>query len=141
PDSGLEDIVGTPAEPRVYSSGFEGAIQHFVELGLANPEKVGIIGFSRTGWSVEYMLTHSSIPLAAAEVADNVDGSYVQYVMDSDRNKAFDEKGNGARPFGQGLETWTRFAPGFNADRVHTPLRMEIDSGPVDEILTAWEMF
>lgn len=141
PDSGLDDIVGTPAEPRVYSSGFEGAIEHFVHLGLADPRKVGIIGFSRTGWFVEYMLSHSSVPIAAAEVADNVDGSYVQYVMDSDRNRAFDEKGNGARPFGKGLETWSRMAPGFNADRVRAPLRMEVDSGPIDEILGAWEMF
>ena len=141
PDSGSDDIVGTPAEPRVYSSGFEGAIEHFVGLGLADPRKVGIIGFSRTGWFVEYMLSHSSVPIAAAEVADNVDGSYVQYVMDSDRNRAFDEKGNGARPFGKGLEAWSGTAPGFNADRIRAPLRIEVDSGPIDEILGAWEMF
>ena len=141
PDSGIEDIVATPSEPRVYISGFEGGINHFLELGLAEPGKIGIIGFSRTGWLVEYMITHSSIPLAAAEVADNIDGSYFQYVMDSDENRAFDEKGNGSRPFGKGVEIWARMAPGFNADRVQTPLRMEIDSGPIDEILTAWEMF
>ena len=141
PDSGMEDIAATPSEPRVYMSGFEGAINHFVKLGLAEPGKVGIVGFSRTGWLVEYMITHSSIPLAAAEVADNIDGSYFQYVTDSDGNRVFDEKGNGARPFGSGLATWALAAPGFNVDRVHTPLRMEVDSGPIDEILSAWEMF
>lgn len=141
PDAESEDLIATPAEPQVYSSGFEGAIEHFVELGLADPQKIGIIGFSRTGWIVEYMLTHSPARLAAAEVADNIDGSYLQYVMDSDQNRVFEERGNGARPFGKGLETWARMAPGFNADRVHTPLRIEVDSGPVDEILSAWEMF
>lgn len=141
PDSGMEEIAATPSEARVFLSGFEGAIDHFVELGLAKPGKIGIIGFSRTGWLVEYMLTHSSVPLAAAEVADNIDGSYFQYVMDSDQNRVFDEKGNGSRPFESGLEAWALVAPGFNAGRIHTPLRMEVDSGPIDEILSAWEMF
>lgn len=47
----------------------------------------------------------------------------------------------GAAPFGKGLEVWMRETPGFNADRVRTPLRMEIDSGPIDEVLLQWEMF
>jgi hypothetical protein len=32
-------------------------------------------------------------------------------------------------------------APGFNADQVHVPLRLELDSGPIDQVLGAWEMF
>lgn len=141
PDGGIEDIVATPEEAAVYMAGFEGAIEHFVSAELADPGKIGIIGFSRTGWHVEYMLTHSALPLAATEVADNIDESYLQYLLDPNDRRVFDEKGNGGHPFGEGIRTWADMAPGFNADHVHSPLRMELDSGPIDLILCAWEMF
>ncbi len=141
PDGGFDDVLGTPKEVEVFTAGCEGAIQFFVTAGLVDPAKVGIIGFSRTGWLVEYMLTHSATPLAAAEVADNIDGSYFQYVLDPNDRRFLNEQGNGGRPFGDALGIWTRMAPGYNADRVQVPLRMELDSGPIDQVLGAWEMF
>jgi dipeptidyl aminopeptidase/acylaminoacyl peptidase len=141
PDGGFDDIVATPKEVEAFTAGCEGAIQFLVTAGLVDPAKVGIIGFSRTGWLVEYMLTHSRTPLAAAEVADNIDGSYFQYVLDPNDRRIFDEQGNGGRPFGDALGIWARMAPGYNADRVQVPLRMELDSGPIDSVLSAWEMF
>ena len=141
PDKVEADITGTPREPQVYMAGFEGAVEQFVAQGLADRQQIGIIGFSRTGWLVEYMLTHSHIRFAAAEVADNIDGSYLQFLLADDAMKAFSEADKEGAPFGKKLETWMREAPGFNADRMQTPLRMEIDSGPIAEILTQWEMF
>jgi dipeptidyl aminopeptidase/acylaminoacyl peptidase len=141
PDIGDYDITATPQEPQVYMAGFEGAIRHFVGSGLADRKKVGIIGFSRTGWLVEYMLTHSDFPFAAAEVADNIDGSYLQYVLGDAAFKSSFESDKAAAPFGSGLETWFREAPGFNAEKVRAPLRLEVDSGPIDQILEQWEMF
>jgi len=141
PDPPGNNIVVSPMEPEIQMAGFEGAIDHFVAGGLVDRDKVGIIGFSRTGWYVEYMLTHSRYHLAAAEVADNMDGSYVQYVLSEAAPRAEYEADNGARAIGDGVEAWMRMAPGFNADKVHTPLRMEIDTGPVDSVLRDWELF
>jgi dipeptidyl aminopeptidase/acylaminoacyl peptidase len=141
PDRMEADITGTPREPQVYMAGFEGAVEEFVAQGLADRQQIGIIGFSRTGWLVEYMLTHSQIRLAAAEVADNIDGSYLQFLLAGNAMKAFYEADKEAAPFGKKLEAWMREAPGFNTDRIRTPLRMEIDSGPIAEILTQWEAF
>jgi hypothetical protein len=45
------------------------------------------------------MLTHSAIPLAAAEVADNIDASYLQHLLGSNDRRVFDEQENGGRPF------------------------------------------
>jgi hypothetical protein len=135
-------ITGTPEEPRVYTAGYEGAIEHFTRYGLADPKKIGIIGFSRTGWLVEYMLTHSDASLAAAEVADNIDASYLQYLLSDDEDRTFDDVSKGAAPFGNGLQTWIREAPGFNADKIRVPLRMELDSGPaLWGVLSHWEIF
>ena len=141
PDAGLVNIALSPREPTVYMAGFEGAVDAFVARGIADRARIGIIGFSRTGWHVEYLLTHSDYDFAAADVADNIDGGYLQYLLRGDGAKSEFEVDHGARPFGTGLETWLRTAPAFNADRVRTPLRLEVDSGPVDEILDFWEMF
>jgi len=141
PDGSMSDIVATPKEPEVYMAGFEGAIKQFVAMGIADSKKIGVIGFSRTGWAVEYLLTHSQYEIAAAEVADNMDGSYFQYITSDIAARAEYEADNGAPPFGEGLEVWLRSAPGFRADRVHAPLRLEIDTGPVDSVLSEWEMF
>lgn len=132
---------GTPREADTYVAGFEGAIQHFIALGLADPDKVGIIGFSRTGWLVLSMLMRADVRLAAAEVADNIDGSYLQYVLADSGGRASYEASNGASPFGKGMEVWLRNAPGFNVEKFHTPLRMELDSGPISYVLSYWEVF
>ncbi|MCI0720482.1 MAG: hypothetical protein L0338_16155 [Acidobacteria bacterium] len=139
PDSGMENLLATPREPEIHMAGYEGAIEKLAAAGLADREKVGIIGFSRSGWHVLYALTHSQFRFAAAEVADNMDASYLQYVLGE--YKGENEKNIGAAPFGQGLEAWMRRAPGFNADKVYTPLRMELDGGPIVYILSFWEMF
>jgi dipeptidyl aminopeptidase/acylaminoacyl peptidase len=141
PDHETAEELGTSQEPLTYVAGFEGAIQHFVASGLADGKRIGIVGFSRTGWIVLYMLTHSHLPVAAAEVADNVDGSYVQYVLADSDLRTFDDVEKGASPFGKGQVAWMREAPGFNADKIRTPLRMELDSGPISRVLTEWEMF
>jgi len=141
PDRMGSDITGTPREPQVYMAGFEGAVNQFVAQGLAEQAQIGIIGFSRTGWLVEYTLTHSQVRFAAAEVADNIDGSYLQFLLAGNAMKAFYEADKEAAPFGRKLEAWMREAPGFNTDKIHTPLRMEVDSGPISQILTQWETF
>jgi len=141
PDGSVTDFSVTPREPAVYVAGFEGAIDHFVASGLADRARVGIVGFSRTGWHVEYMLTHSRYQLAAAEVADNIDVSYVQYVLSDGAVKSEFEADNGGQPIGDGIETWMHVAPGFEVDKIRTPLRMEIDSGGIDSILRDWEVF
>ncbi|MGA9883517.1 MAG: hypothetical protein WBQ34_07350 [Candidatus Acidiferrales bacterium] len=140
PDT-TKQFAGTPQEPQVLMRGFEGAIRDLASRGIIDSGKVGIVGFSRTGWYVEYMLTHSRVPIAAAEVADNMDASYLQYLVSDAGERAEFEADNGARPLGNGLQIWLRVAPGFNADKIHTPLRMEIDTRPLASILGFWELF
>lgn len=142
PDGDLGADQATPREPQILVAGYEGAISTFAAAGLADREKVGIIGFSRTGWYVEYMLTHSPMRLAAAVAADNMDANYFQYVLSElDIGSEYDSD-NGARPFGEGLKVWFQTAPGFNTDKIHTPLRLEEDSGPLcSSVLGHWEMF
>jgi dipeptidyl aminopeptidase/acylaminoacyl peptidase len=143
PDNGaIDQYVGKPREYEIMQLGLEGAIGHCVEVGLAANDKVGLLGFSRTGGYVEYVITHSRLPFAAAVVADNQDRSYVQYLMYTDGDRAGYASSIGAEPFGDRLKAWATGAPGFNADRVHTPLRMERSSGGLfPALLASWELF
>ncbi len=143
PDSGYKvGSTGASNELQASVSGYEGAIRHFVAEGLVDPQKVGILGFSRTGWHVEYMLTHSVVRLAAAIAADNIEGGYFEYVFGENAARSeFDHNNYGVAPFGEGLQEWIKLAPGFNVDKVHTPLRLEFDSGPIQGIVAHWEFF
>jgi dipeptidyl aminopeptidase/acylaminoacyl peptidase len=141
PDNGTADFVATPNEPKVYTAGYEGAIDTLIATGFVDGGRIGIIGFSRTGWYVDYMLTHSSTKLAAAEVADNFDGSYVQYILSDNAARSESERDVGSRPLADQLGPWIAASPGFNSAKIQAPLRMEIDTGPMSSILFDWEIF
>jgi hypothetical protein len=49
------------------------------------------------------------------------------------------ENSNGACPFGEGLAVWLKNSPGFNLDKVKTPVREEANS-PCS-LFGAWEWF
>ncbi len=127
-------------EGRIRTSVFESVIEKLVSSGLVDRSRVGLSGFSRPGFHVEYTLTHSSFPFAAAITADNFDPSYMQAALTGWNSAA--AYTNGAAPFGRGLQEWLAEAPGFNADRVHAPLLLFAQSfGVPAGILSNWELF
>jgi hypothetical protein len=137
-DKTSADILTSPKEPAVYMQAYEDAVQHFASLGLVDPSKVALVGYSRSGWHVEYALTHSTFPYAAAISADSFDGSYLQSLMIWSDEYSLD---NGAAPFGEGLRNWLEMAPGFNLDRVQTPLWLEVQTAGLATTLVKWETF
>ncbi len=132
--------MGTPGEVDREVATFEGAIDDLDQRGLIDRQRVGIIGFSRTCLFIKYALTHSSYHFAAASVTDGYDAGYVQYILSA--NAAWEsgvEGVNGGLPFGDGLERWRVRSPGFNVDKVQTPLRILAESKPV--ALGEWEWY
>jgi dipeptidyl aminopeptidase/acylaminoacyl peptidase len=116
---------------------YEGAIDYLDHRGIIDRERVGIIGFSRTQYHVEYTLTHSSYHFAAATLADGFEGSYLQYLADPYSEK--DEvMVNGGPPFGATLAKWVDHSPSFRIDRVHSPIRVECHDWGIVE---CWEWY
>lgn len=114
----------TPKEVDREVASLEGAIDYLDEQGLIDRGRVGVIGFSRTCLHLKFALTHSKYHLAAASVTDGVDNGYFQYILNSGI-KGFEESfegSNGGLPFGKSLESWIKRSPGFNVDKVSTPL-------------------
>ena len=134
------DHLGTAEEAHDQALGFQSAIEQLTSEGLVDPDRVGIIGFSRTCYHVESALIENPLTFAAATIADGVDYSYLQHHLFYDADRADqEEKIYGARPFGEGLRRWVDHAPGFHLDRVQTPLRIEA-LNPYS-ILTEWEIY
>ena len=123
--------LGTSSEGPCAVSGYEAGARRLVSEGLVDPEKIGMIGWSRTGFYVMKALTTGSPRLAAASVTDSTLVDYFQYMALA----GFKEIGReyesmiGAPPFGEGLQQWVKLSPGFNLDKVTAPL-LVVGDGP-----------
>jgi dipeptidyl aminopeptidase/acylaminoacyl peptidase len=105
---------------------WEAAVEELDRRRLVDPSKIGIIGFSRTGWQVEFDLVHSKIKFAAATVADNVQYSLGEYWLLNNETTIRDfDAMYGGPPYGRSLEAWKQYSISFNLDKIHTPLLME----------------
>jgi Tol biopolymer transport system component len=131
-----------PNEAGLETAAYEGAIDYLDGLGLIDREHVGLGGFSRTGLHVKYALTHSKYHFVAATVTDDTDGGYFQYLVNMNSYVGFAqdfEQINGGAPFGEGLKSWFQRSPGFNVDKVETPVRI-LALSP-ETLLYEWEWF
>jgi dipeptidyl aminopeptidase/acylaminoacyl peptidase len=115
-------IRRTTEEGPCQVSAYESAVKKLSADGLIDPTRVGIVGFSRTCYYVLEALTRSTLHFKAASIASGVDMGYMQYML-ADLSFAGDgDSGMGAPPFGEGLQQWLKRSPGFNMDKVTTPL-------------------
>jgi dienelactone hydrolase len=130
---------GGTEEAAIRQQGAEAAIAYLDGLKLIDPARIGIVGFSRNGFYVEYALTHSSFPFAAAIAADNWDPSYMQQTLAG--AYAGTVPTIGQEPFGVGLESWLENSPGFNTERITAPLMMIDQSIGMFGVFLKWETF
>ncbi len=126
-------------DPEMALNGYRSAIEHLSEDGLADPDKVGAVGFSASCWLVESALVNAPHLFAAATIADGLSNSYMEYHFGGLTFREQLESTNGAKPFGEGLKTWVGKAVGFHLDKVQTPVRIEAIT-PFS-ILGEWELY
>lgn len=123
-------------------SAYEGGIEYLNRLGIVDLDRIGIIGFSVTGIGAEYTLIRSKYRFAAATLADVSDVGYFFYLSLIPalywRYPSI-ESLNGTVPFGDGLRTWLERSPGFNLNKVNTPVRLEANQRASP--LGIWEWF
>jgi dipeptidyl aminopeptidase/acylaminoacyl peptidase len=142
PDSHNWSLRDTPGEASSMMSRFESGIEYLDAKEIIDPDRVGLVGFSQTCLYVQYMLTHSKVPIAAAVVADGLDGGYFSYLAFANAGPyltASREGFAGAPPFGDGLSLWRERAPGFLLDKVRAPVLIQAIHPP--SLLGEWEWF
>jgi dipeptidyl aminopeptidase/acylaminoacyl peptidase len=136
------DHFETGLEARDQVAGFQSAVAQLDAEGIIDAHRVGIIGFSRTCWHVEQALIDRPSLFAAATIADGIDLSYMQYDLFGEGRpslrKSF-EKIIGKNPDGDGLDIWMKQSPGFNLEKVVTPIRIEA-IGP-GSVLMEWDIY
>lgn len=118
---------GEIAEAAFQQDLVESAVNILDQRKIIDPTKVGLIGFSRGGWLVEYMLAHSHIPFQAASATDNVLYSMGEYwYLNNERTARAWEFMYGGPPYGKSLKNWLDYSISFNLDKIHTPLLTEV---------------
>src|SRR5258708_9535844 len=135
--------LGEIEEASCNVAGYVNGVEELVEDGVVDPDRVGIVGFSRTGYYVLEALTTSAWHFKAASITDITSGGYLQYMATVDRqgNSLQHESDGmiGASPFGEGLQVWFKRSPDFNMDKVKTPLQV-VSLGQPD-LLFMWEPY
>jgi dipeptidyl aminopeptidase/acylaminoacyl peptidase len=118
-------------------SAYESGVNSLVAEGVVDPEKIGIIGFSRSCFYVMESLTTSSQHFRAASITSGLMFDYWQYELSPDRSEG--DQVIGSPPFGEGLQEWFKRSPGFNLDKVNAPL-MVVGEGP-SVLLVMWAAY
>lgn len=116
---------------------YEAAIDELASRGLIDPNRVGMVGWSATGTSVGYMLTHSDHGIAAAALTASADFGYLWFTLSGAPRGAEDL--HGSPPYGAGIESWLENAPTFNLERVRTPVL--ITNGVASPPISSWDWF
>ena len=124
--------------------GYEAGIARLVADGIADPNRVGIIGFSRTCENVLYALTKAPRLFAAATMANGLTYGYMQYLQLVDLSvngsglAEYEDKFGGP-PLGRSLLAYDGKNPIFGMDSVATPVRFETRAR--EQLLFDWEAY
>jgi dipeptidyl aminopeptidase/acylaminoacyl peptidase len=135
------DHVGghTPEEAPRAMAAIDGAIDFLDKQGIIDPNRVGIIGFSRTVYHVAYTLTHSNHHFVAATLADGFDGDYFQTIAFPVTEGSDAVAVNGGPPYGVSLEKWLEHSPLFSIAAITSPIRLECYG--MDSVLGLWSWY
>jgi dipeptidyl aminopeptidase/acylaminoacyl peptidase len=115
-------------DAQVVANRVDSAVVALAQRNLIDPRRVGVIGFSRTGYYTHFLVTHpGQIVPQAAIVADSVTESFGESNADLARARssttryAKEVAALYGGPFWQNRQTWLEAAPSFNVDSVETP--------------------
>ena len=125
---------GHQGEAACEVAGFEAGARQLATDGIVDVQNVGYIGFSRTCWYGMEFLTNGTLPLKAALLADGITVDYMLFAL---TGIDFSDE-LGAKPFGEGLESWVKRSPGFHLDKVNAPLLID---GQHDWVLHMWQPY
>lgn len=142
-----DDVAGvlTPTEGSSFVDGVDSAIDKLRASAPIDTTRIGLIGFSRTGFLANYLLTHPGRhAMSAAVVADWGDPSYVLYTSWSQLPSARSilpqiESLYGGKPFWANKAAWLAGAPGFNVEANHAPTLLMLNGR--QNAATAYEFY
>jgi hypothetical protein len=129
-------------EPGRRLAGYKAIVDQLAAEGIVDKSKVGIIGWSRMAYSIEYALTHDPTFARAAVIADGLDYGLWQYL-------SFQEFSSGGLTqqytplYGGDIsshpDTWLSEAPDLLGGHLDTPVRIQVHG--FESIFTEWGFY
>jgi dipeptidyl aminopeptidase/acylaminoacyl peptidase len=117
---------GGLGEAAFYMDMWDSAVEKLSREGIVDQSKVGMIGFSRTGWYTEFALAHGTVHYAAATLADNVQYSLAEYwLLRSESYMGGADAMYGGSPYGKGRSNWEKYSVSFTLEKISTPILLE----------------
>jgi dipeptidyl aminopeptidase/acylaminoacyl peptidase len=120
---------------------YTAAIDKLAAEGIVDSTKVGISGYSYSGWLVATSITRAPKRFAAAEIANSDPVTltgYYEYVG-TPLAQADADFYVGARPYGEGLKAWIERVPSFSTDKIIAPVLFQ-PANPW-HLLGIWDMY
>lgn len=129
-----QSMVGNPDQARKIEGWdqlelFESAVDLLSEMGIGDPEKVGIYGWSHGGFVVNFLISHSQ-KFHVACLGEGGDYNPGGFWLGGHTMwpKIYDNMFGGP-PWGTTLKNYLEFSPFFQVDKIRTPLLMEYSEG------------
>lgn len=130
------------AEASQYAEGYRAGIQKLIDDGLALPERIGLIAFSRTGLPAIRLLADHPNLLAAVDIAD---ASWWGYAIDLLMANAPPETAQliqrltGGAPSLQDIGTWMAGNPLYKVPQARAAVRLQANGEM--SLLGIWELY
>lgn len=125
----------------VFADGVRGAIDTLVRVGIADIDRVGLMGWSATGERALNLVTFTDIPIRAASLLDGDANTLFSVAVTygaGDNMLTRKEAINGGPAFGATRESWVRRDPSLHTDCIRSALRIE-SYGPW--VLNNWDIY
>lgn len=134
PSPGGQNLSGDPVRARDQEgwhmlSTFENAVQLLVDRGIADPERLGLYGWSHGGFIVEFLLAHSKLRFKAAALGEGGDykpGGY--WAFGSASWPRIYENIYGGPMSAKTIQAYLDFSPGMRFEQFRSPLLLEFAS-------------
>lgn len=126
---------------------YESAIDALERKGLIDRARIGLHGWSRTGYYVLHFLTNSSMPVAASSIYDGAGQALYWATLEFGQALDWFSKSNselvGGPPFGSTFKHWLTGSPSFNLDRIGAPLQLTAvgDAAGLSTLGANWEIY
>jgi hypothetical protein len=141
----IEDkpVPNPEQEGQMMAAGYYGGIQHLIERGLADPQRLGLIAFSRTGFYALHLLAEHPRLLKAVTIADSVQIGYVtQVLMTNLPGELINQMHvmSGGPPSVENVGEWFARNPTYKLPKTRAAVRLESNDA-LGSVLGLWETY
>ena len=117
------------------------AIDQLVADGFVDAKRVGISGYSYTGWTTTASIVNAPDRFAAAVIANTDPITFTGYFagVDSAIPRLYKEVSVGSAPYGEGLKLWMERVPSLASDRIQAAVLFS--AADPWHLISTWDLY